>query len=153
MRRLRFGHAAAVLTVFTVACGSSPTAPSASTSPIAHEETGLTGTSSAATQAPGAPRGVCAIEAIELRTAPSTYRNAQSVAAIFKGDPTYCSALTWSTVPAARLVESGKNGSVVTLFDDPANRRGVVDVTATVLVETSRLSETIRVSFPRGGKS
>lgn len=146
----RIGPAVAVLAVFTVACGSSPTAPSLTTSTAAAQPAGQAGASSLSAAALRLESGPCGIQAIGLEVVPSIYRNAQAVEAVYKGDTTFCSVPVWSASPATRLVSHWRNPNVVSVFDDPANKKGVVDVTATVQVGKASFSQTLRITFERG---
>jgi hypothetical protein len=135
-----------------LACAPSPTAPSASTD-ASPAETAVLAEASAASRSLAVRPGVCGVEAVLLEIRPSVVRRSQTVVATFKGDASGCPALAWSVVPATRLNVMVKDPQTAVVFDNPEIKTGRLEVTAKMLVGTSRLSSTIAVAFPRTGSS
>ena len=136
------------LALVAAACGSSPTAPGEdSVSVLSAPENGGGVSYSGANR--GTPPLVCGIESIHLSAAPSINRQAKEVKAGFTGDARYCPGPTWSAFPASKMSVSKNDPTTVVVYDNPANKLGWVDVTATVLVGTSRMGQTLRIQFPR----
>jgi len=137
------------------ACGSSPTAPdltAASTPVLTPDTTGSAST--AAFQPRGRGQVSCAIDAILVSVVPPSGgpndRVAHTLEATYKGDPTGCPDPVWSVFPLAQMVVDPKQPERVTVYDNPENKLGLVDVTATI--GSLRLSGTERVQFPRTGR-
>ncbi len=141
--------ATALAASFAIACGSSPTSPSSSPFSVAADEAAVAETSSAARSGLPMRPTFCDVKAVMLEAKPAAERRAWSVVATFKGDATACPAVDWSVFPSAPLSVDVHDPSSVVVFDNPSIKMGRVNVTATLRTGNMRLSQTIRVSFPR----
>ena len=142
--------AAALAASLALACGSSPTSPSATALPVAADEAAVA-EASAATRSglPPRPTSVCDVKAIMLAAKPAAERRAWHVVATFKGDASGCPAVGWAVFPSAPL-SVGDDANSAVVFDSSSIKTGRVRVTATLRTGTLRLSDTIQLSFPRG---